>query len=134
MTKMIRTAMTASALLATFALPIASQAASTTNAPPQRYVFQTRMTESMHAGEYDGTLRLTVFPNGIVSGTFQPSDGGARSVSGGTSGTQIWLDIGGAMRSVHLEGTLKNGVLQATANIPGPDTYTFVGTVEPAGH
>jgi len=131
MTTIIRKATMATALLAALALPIASQAATTTNASPQRYVFQTRMTESLHAGEYDGTLRLTVYPSGIVSGTFQPSDGGARTVSGGMSGTQIWLDIG-MQRSVHLEGTLKNGVLQATANIPGPDIYTFVGTVEPS--
>jgi len=29
---------------------------------------------------------------------------------------------------VHLDGTLKNGVIQAVENIPGPDVYTFVAT------
>jgi len=133
MNTMIRTATTAAGFLAAFALPIASQAATSSTVPPQRYVFQTRTTESFHAGEYDGTLRLTIYANGIVSGTFQPSDGGARSVSGGMSGTHIWFDIG-MQRSVHLDGTLKNGVIQAVENIPGPDVYTFVATTEPNTH
>ena len=132
MTTMIKTATTATALLAALALPIASQAASTTSAGPQHYVFETRETQSFHAGEYDGTLRLTIYPNGIASGSFQNADSGApRTVSGGVSGTQIWLDIGGAMHSVHLTGTFKDGVIDATENLPGPDVTTFHATIEP---
>jgi hypothetical protein len=135
MTTMIKRATTAAALLAALALPIASQAATTTSAGPQQYVFQTRTTQSFHAGEFDGTLRLTIYPSGIATGWFRPEDGGAvRDVSGGVSGTQIWLDIGGAMHSVHLTGTFKNGVIDATENVPGPDLYTFHATVEPNSH
>jgi len=126
--------MTASALLATFALPIASQAASTTNAPPQRYLFQTRMTESMHAGEYDGTLRS--------DGLSQWDRVGHVSTQRRRCPQRIGRNVGDTDLARHRRsppfgaprGTLKNGVLQATANIPGPDTYTFVGTVAPAAH
>ncbi len=131
MTSKIGAATTAAALLAALALPVSSQAATTTSAAPQHYVFETRTTESYHAGEYDGTLRLTIYPSGIASGSFQLSDGGIREVTGGVSGTHIWLDIGGTMHRVHLDGTFKDGVIDATENIPGPDIYTFHATVEP---
>jgi hypothetical protein len=132
---MIRRATTAAALLAALALPVASQAATTTSAGPQHYVFQTRTTESNHAGEYDGTLNLTVYPNGIASGWFRFNDAGdVRDVSGSVTGTKIWLDIGGALHSVQIQGTLKDGVIDATENIPGPNVYTFHATVEPNSH
>lgn len=124
MTFTIRKATTAAALLAALALPLAAQAATTSSAEPQQLTFQTHMTQAMHAGEYGGTMRVTIYPNGIVSGWFQPSDGGVRSVTGGVDGDKIWFDIGG-VHSVHMEGTLRNGVIDALANIPGPDPYTF---------
>jgi hypothetical protein len=40
------------------------------------------------------------------------------------TGTNISLDIG-MMGRLHLSGTFKDGVLETTAAIPGPDTYTF---------
>jgi hypothetical protein len=131
MTTMIRKATTAAVLVATLALPLASQAASTTGASPQKYTLETRLTDRYHAGEYDGTLNLAVYPSGIVQGTFRPSDGGVRTVTGGMSGTDIWLDIGW-QHPLRLTGTLKDGVLQAVANIPGPDTYTFEATIVPS--
>jgi hypothetical protein len=122
-------------MIRTATTPVASQAATTTSAGPQHYVFQTRTTESYHGGEYDGTLNLTVYPSGIASGWFRFNDAGdVRNVSGGVSGTQIWLDIGGTLHTVHIEGTLKNGVIDATENIPGPNVYTFHATVEPNSH
>ncbi len=131
MTTILRNAAATGALLAALALPVGSQAATTSTSTPQSYVFQTRLTESLHPGEYDGTMRVTLYPSGIVSGTFQDSEGHVRNVAGGFDGTAIWLDIGGTAHTVHLDGTFKNGVISATANIPGPDTYTFVATVHP---
>jgi hypothetical protein len=124
MNKTIRSAAAAAALLAALALPVTAQAATTTAAQPQHYDLQTSITDRYHAGAYEGRLTLTIYPNGIVQGTYLPSDGGARSVSGGLTGTNIWLDIG-MMGRLHLSGTFKDGVLETTAAIPGPDTYTF---------
>lgn len=131
MTKILRGAAAAGAFLAALTLPLASSAAVTSS--PQSYVFQTRLIESFHPGEYDGTMRVTVYPDGIVSGTFQDSDGGVRNVTGGLNGTSIWLDIG-ANHSLHLYGTFKNGTISATANLPGPDSYTFIATPETKSH
>jgi hypothetical protein len=120
----IRSAAAVAGLLAALAFPVASQAATTTAAPPQHYDIQTRLIDRHHAGEYDGRLVLTIYPNGIVQGTYLPSDGGIRDVTGGLTGTNIWLDVG-SLGQLHLSGTFKNGVLQTVAAIPGPDTYTF---------
>ena len=124
--------MAAGALTAALAWPLASQAASTSLSAPQTLTYQTRLVQSFHAGEYDGTMRLTVYPSGIVSGTFRNDEGGIREVTGGVDGSSIWLDIGGAFHALHLDGTLKDGVIKAVANIPGPDTYTFVATPQSA--
>ena len=133
MNKTIRSAAAAAGLLAALALPVASQAATTTSAPPQHYDLQTRIIDQHHAGEYDGRLALTIYPNGIVQGTYLPSDGGVRNVTGGVTGTNIWLDIG-SMGQLHVSGTFKNGVLETIAAIPGPDTYTFEsGNVKQSG-
>jgi hypothetical protein len=130
MIKTIRSAAAAAGLLAALALPLASQAATTTSAQPQHYDMQTRMAERFHPGEYDGRLALTIYPNGIVQGTYLPSDGGVRNVTGGVTGTNIWLEIGsvGGSDQLRLTGTFKNGVLETVAAIPGPDTYTFEST------
>jgi hypothetical protein len=127
MNKTIRSAAAAAGLLAALAFPAASQAATTTGSQPQHYDLQTRITDQHHAGEYDGRLALTIYPNGIVQGTYFPSDGGVRNVTGGLTGTNIWLDIG-SLGQLHLSGTFKNGVLETIAAIPGPDTYTFEST------
>ncbi|MEA2689183.1 MAG: hypothetical protein QOD51_1790 [Candidatus Eremiobacteraeota bacterium] len=124
MTNTIRTAVAAAGILATAALPLASQAASTTNAAPQRYTLQTQLTDSHHVGAYEGTLALTIYPSGIVQGTYRPADGGYSSVTGGLTGKDIWLDLGQRGR-LHLTGTFENGVLKTVAAIPGPDVYEF---------
>jgi hypothetical protein len=129
MTKTIRSAAAAAGLFAALAFPVASQAATTT-AQPRHYDLRTSLTDRYHAGQYEGRLALTIYPNGIVQGTYLPSDGGVRDVSGGLTGTNIWLEIGtvGGMRQLRLTGTFKNGVLDTVAAIPGPDTYTFEST------
>jgi hypothetical protein len=133
MTTNIRTAAAAAALLAAFTLPLAAQAASTTSGSPQHYALQTRIVDRYHAGEFDGALTMTIYPSGIVQGTYRPADGGFRTVTGGIEGTAIWLDIG-MNHPLHLTGTFKDGVLRAVAQIPGPDVYTFESTnVSPSG-
>jgi hypothetical protein len=133
MTTTIRQAIMTAALGAALALPLAAQAATTTNAGPQSCTLESHLAEQYHAGEYDGTLNLTVYPNGIVQGSYRPSDGGVRTVTGGISGSQIWLEIG-MEHPLRLTGTFKGGVLQTVANIPGPDIYTFDATVAPSHH
>jgi hypothetical protein len=127
---MFRKATTAAALLAALALPIAANAATTSSAEAQQYTFETHLTQAMHAGEYGGTLHMTIEPNGIITGWYRPSDGGVRNVTGGLSGNQIWFDIGG-IHALHLEGTFKNGVIDAAANVPGPDPFTLHATIAP---
>jgi hypothetical protein len=124
MNQSFRTVTATAALLAALALPLASQAATTTSAPAQHYQLQTRLSDALHAGEYDGQLALTVYPSGIVQGTYRPSDGGFRTVTGGLDGKNIWLEIG-MQHPLRLTGTFTNGVLATTAQIPGPDTYTL---------
>jgi hypothetical protein len=125
MTSKIRTTAAAAGMLAALALPASALAATTTTAQTQQYTIPTKLTDRYHAGEYDGVLRLRISPDGIVQGTYQPSDGGLVSVTGGLDGRQIWLDVGNGIRALHLTGTFRNGVLRTTAAIPGPDLYEF---------
>ena len=131
--KMVRVAASAALLAAALVLPLASRAATTSTAPPQTYTLQTHLTQQYHAGEYAGTMKLTVYPNGIVQGNYLPSDGGTRIVTGGITGNNIWLDIG-LEETLHLTGTFKNGVLQATANVPALDPYTMNAAVASNQH
>jgi hypothetical protein len=124
MTNTIRIAVATAATLAAAALPLASPAATTTSAAPQHYTFQTQLTDGNHVGAYEGTLALTIYPNGIVQGTYRPADGGFSSVTGGLTGKDIWLDLGLRGR-FHVTGTFENGVLRTVAAIPGPDVYEF---------
>lgn len=125
MTSKIRAAAAAAGMLAALALPASTLAATTTTAQTQQYTIPTKLTDRYHAGEYDGLLRLRISPDGIVQGTYQPSDGGIVGVTGGLDGKQIWLDIGSGIRALHVTGTFRNGVLETTASIPGPDLYEF---------
>jgi hypothetical protein len=89
------------------------------------------------AGEFDGKLRLTVTPDGIVSGYYFPADEGTIvSVVGGEQNGKYWMDIGGESR-LHVYAKLgKDGSLVGTATPTLPDrnqklgnraeTYSFV--------
>ncbi len=123
----LRNAAAAAGLLAALALPLAAQAATTTSAAPQHYDLHTRSFDQYHAGEYDGVLALTVYPDGIVQGTYRAEDGGRiQVVTGGLSdGNRIWLDIGSGADPLHLSGTFRNGALEAVASTPGPDRFTL---------
>lgn len=124
MTTPIRRAAAVAGILAALALPVGACAATTSNAPPQKYDLQTQLVDRYHAGVFEGRLVLTVYPDGIVQGNYRPADGGVRSVTGGIDGTSIWLDLG-TQQPLHLTGTLQNGVLKTTAELPGLDVYEF---------
>ncbi|HEY0613874.1 MAG TPA: hypothetical protein VGC96_04495 [Candidatus Elarobacter sp.] len=121
---MIRTAAATAGLLAALALPAAAPAATSTSAQPQSYTFQTRLAGRYEAGEHQGTLTVTIAPDGIVRGYYRPLDGGIKTVTGGLTGKDIWLDIGD-VHPLHVAGTLQNGVLRTVASIPGSDVYEF---------
>jgi len=102
---------------------------------PVHYTMQTSLRDLQHPGDYPGSLSLVVYPSGIVNGFYLPQDGQPHDVVGGLDGHNIWLDIGtiemmdfGVINSLHLTGTLKDGVLDTTAAVPGPDTVVFDST------
>ncbi len=110
----IRAAAACAAVLAGAGAPLAGFAATASTAQPQHYAFQTELTDRYHAGAYVGTLALTVYPDGIVNGTYRPDNGAFHTVTGGVEGTSIWLDVG-SLPNLHLTGTLQNGVLRTSA-------------------
>jgi hypothetical protein len=123
----LRAAAAAAGLLGALALPLAASAATSASGGPQRYTFQTQYFDRFHAGEYDGMMALTVYPSGIVQGTYHDmSAGDIKTVTGGIDQqNRIWLDIGNGPRPLRLYGTFKDGDLQTTANIPGSDVHVF---------
>ena len=62
------------------------------------YDLATREYDMMSAGEYDGRLQLRITPDGIVSGTFMNTEGRISDVTGGLTGTKIWIRIGNSSR------------------------------------
>ena len=128
MTSVRRAAATAG-LLAALLLPLGAAAATVTTARPQTYQMETRLFDRYGVGEYDGVMRLTVNPSGIVSGWYRDADNAhLRTVTGGVERDgRIWLSIGGR-HALRLNGTFKDGVLKATAAIPGPHQYQFEST------
>jgi hypothetical protein len=66
----------------------------------------TQLIPQRGSGYYGGTLKLTITPDGIVSGFFRPDDGMVfHTVTGGLNGDRIWLDIG-YNGDLHITGTL----------------------------
>lgn len=92
-------------------------------------VLNTRQFDPQSAGEYDGRLRLHVASDGVVSGTFMNTEGGVSDVTGGLTGTKIWLDLAAGSASLrrYFTGTLVDGTLHATAR-HGPSTWILEGT------
>ena len=78
----------------------------------------TKLIPPLGAGNYEGTLQLTVSKNGIVNGYYRPNGESFNSVVGGLNGDEIWLDIGynGGM---HISGRLQGGKIVGS---------TFIGT------
>ncbi|HTW82517.1 MAG TPA: hypothetical protein VMD91_00460 [Candidatus Sulfotelmatobacter sp.] len=121
----------AAALLASLALPLAVSAQP---GAATHYLLRTRETIENHAGEFDGVLSMTVFPNGIIQGTYRLADeGNIQAVSGSVQGDKLWLDIGGAARTEEITGTFRDGVIKATVLRPGID-ITYFTSAGPSTH
>jgi hypothetical protein len=97
---------------------------------PATYDLNTRQTDVMSAGEYDGRLKIRISADGIISGTFWDTEGRVSGVNGGLDGTKLWIDLGNASpTSQHLfTGTLVDGKLLASAQHDrGLHTWTLEG-------
>jgi hypothetical protein len=121
------------ALALAFALGAAAPAFAVTNSvttgEPVHLQYNTKLVPRFDAGEYDGQLRLTINADGIVSGTYIPSDGGVKQVTGGVNGENIWLDLG--VHGWHITGTIVNGhIIGYTSR--GLEQYRFVANVSGA--
>jgi hypothetical protein len=110
------------ALIAAFAQP-----ALPASGPATSYILNTREWDAMSAGEYDGRLRLSIASDGIVTGNFTTSEGQVAGVSGGLSGTKIWLQIGNGVRGRIFTGTFVDGKLEATRSGNGLHVWNFEG-------
>ena len=125
MTRYLKAAAGASALLVTLALPLAAPATtSESGSQPARFALQTQFYDTRKPGAYLGRMSLNVFPSGIVNGYYFPDDGSVREVTGGASGDKIWFDIAGVPR-LHFTGTLRDGNLKAIGSVPTSDTWIF---------
>jgi len=103
----------AAGLAAALMLPSAANAA-----PANRVlVLTSRVVQRMHGGEIDGRMRLTLTPDGIISGTYQDEDTGRISdVEGGVErDNKVWLEAGGALGGYHFTGTLIGTTIDAVA-------------------
>jgi hypothetical protein len=121
-------------LVAALILPAAASAAPPV--PAGHYLLKTREVVENHAGEYDGVISMTVYPDGGIQGTYRLQDEPTiHDVVGSvTPDGNLWLDLGGATGGgEHIYGTFHNGVIQATVNRPGVDLVTFQST-GPAAH
>ena len=126
----------AAALAAIMAAPVAASAPTTTTTAS--YSTALTQVEPVSApGEFDGTLKLTVTPDGIVNGYYFPADEGTIvPVVGGEQNGQYWMDIGGNTRLHIYAKAGADGSLVGTAT-PTPyvldlgheslaETYAFV--------
>jgi len=73
-------------------------------------------------GAYEGTLNLSISPDGIVYGWFRDDRSELRTVTGGLDGDQIWLDIG-SRNPLHISGTYRDGIIVGYAHLD--QTYEF---------
>jgi hypothetical protein len=131
MFKNLKTLAVTAAIAISGAIPVAASAETQAAPPalPQAYYLNVVSSQEFNAGEYDGTMRLTVNPDGIINGTYQSTDqGGPKNVTGGLAPNgRVWLDIG----RMHLVGTFVNGVLHTTSDTPYPDTLHVDAVVAP---
>jgi hypothetical protein len=101
-------------------------AATTTTQVPitaQHLNLESTLAPDYGVGVYEGTLDLTISPEGIVTGWYRPNNEEYKQVTGGLSGDNIWLDIGYFGR-LHIAGKFENGKIVATTFLQD-ETYTF---------
>jgi hypothetical protein len=100
------------AFTAAFA-PLPTQAATGTTV---RYELTTRLWQPEFGGQYEGRLRLRVSSDGIVNGYYMDSEGRTTDVTGGLTGTKIWLQLSNrTLRQQTFVGTLIDGKIEAQA-------------------
>lgn len=107
-------------------IPLAANAESAV----RTYAIATRIVEQAPSvGEFAGSLSLRVSADGIVSGYYRPEGNGRFiSVTGGVSGTRLWLEIGAfAARPTRFSGTFSQGKIEAYSNTPFLDDGRFTG-------
>src|SRR5580698_3348576 len=105
MTKLIRTAAAALAFAGCATLPMAAVATD----QPVTNSYTTALTPQFGVGAYQGVLTLHTYPGGVVNGLYRSLDDGSFvDVTGGRSGNDIWLNIGGDSR-MHVDGKIKDG-------------------------
>jgi len=95
--------------------------------------FQTTLQPQYEAGVYTGTMRLTLDPNGVVTGFYTSDDTGRPLVvTGGFDGNNLWLDIGSQYR---ISGTYRNGRIDGTTQLfpYGHATEYLTFSATPAG-
>jgi len=104
-------------------------AAAETGLAPGTYTYATTLTPQFYgAGAYEGVLRLTVANDGGIFGYFRYDDAGTvRSVVGGVTGNRIWLDLGGNVSTVPINGTVENGKILGGL-YDGRQPFEFVAT------
>ncbi|HET9342206.1 MAG TPA: hypothetical protein VFO25_04785 [Candidatus Eremiobacteraceae bacterium] len=95
--------------------PSASFASATT----QTHSYNTVMTQTLplpSAGAIVGKMTLSVSDDGTISGSYIPADAGPPvEVTGGTRGSELWLDIG-STGSLRVYGTMNDdGTIAGTA-------------------
>jgi len=87
------------ALLLGLQNPIAAQAANARPAAPETITYnaglQGTLSRPIAGSEFDGRMRLSVFPDGNIQGTYIPDEGSPLSITGGlgTDGS-VWLNFG----------------------------------------
>jgi hypothetical protein len=81
-----------------------------------RYDLATRLWQPEFGGQYEGRLRLRVSSDGIVNGYFMDSSGRTTDVTGGLTGTKIWLQLNNrTVRQQTFVGTFVDGIIEAKA-------------------
>lgn len=113
----------------TVAQPLTVAASTVTTSGPTTY--QTYLRPRFQSFGYSGTLTLWISSNGIVHGTYRPDSGSLvpGSVTGGTDGSKIWLDIP-TLGGVHIEGKMdKKGVITGLGpSRTGDHAYVLTAT------
>jgi hypothetical protein len=131
LTRTLSAALAAAAL----SLPLAAHAATTTSAAgapastARTLVLSSRLVQDWHAGEIDGRMRLTITPDGIISGYYRSDDGGwISSVQGGVdAANNVWLEVDALDERSPFTGTLIGTTIDATA-YHGADPLHLIAT------
>jgi hypothetical protein len=114
--------------------PVAARAATVLPAQAHTVVYSASFVGSQSrpiVGEYlDGTMRITVYPSGIIAGTYLPQDGSPFTVSGGLDANgKVWLLLG---QTIVTGAWQPDGAIVAYS--AGPSFQDLKFTATPATH